>query len=666
MKKLWKMGLNFALTLALVFTMIPGSVSAQSLSDRLGGTTQYDTAAAIAQAGWTTANTAIIAVGTVGNSYDALAAGPLAAQRNAPILLTEGNRLPDVTKTTLETLEVKNVFIVGGTGVISPAVEQAVRALGISVNRLAGIDAAETSVKIAREMGGAPSAVVLTGGKGQDALSVASIAAARNMPILYTNSKDALPSSIAQYLGAQKSSIGTSYIVGGPAVVSDGEAAGLPGQKTRLSGDTAYDTNVAVIKNFASDLNFDSIYLANGRTMVDALAGVPLAAAQKAPIVLTDNQAVAAADLINGKKTDESKITALGGAAVVSQAMVNALVLPPAVSAPVYPIYVSSFKATDLRTLKAVFSRSVPDDNSAQWSLQKDGTSVTGLKESWNQERTELTLVSDSDLPQGDYTFQISGAEISTQQNKLNYAVLTDPAVSYSLKSDFPLAGFQDFRASSTEPYAQEVIPLGQDSSGRSYTLDEGDILSVTSSDPNIIKVAKENAGWYMAGGDVTAGGNTADKSAVVTVQLRTLHGTETVEQAITVSPQKPVVQALKIGYDRIKFSKDVSNAPAQTYFEFATVADAQEGKLMGVWGESQYGLWSDVVPSKAQVVVDSTEYAPSNAFMVYEDVPCSNLTRYLLEINVDGSQVVKNKDIKVTIYFENASTDITVKILAP
>jgi serine protease Do len=109
---------------------------------RLAGQTRYDTASAIAKQGWTQSDYAILAFGE--NYPDALASAPLAKKYNSPVLLTNTSHLPDVTKQTLLDLKVKNVFIVGGTAVISTTVESELQSVGISSTRIAGIDKYET------------------------------------------------------------------------------------------------------------------------------------------------------------------------------------------------------------------------------------------------------------------------------------------------------------------------------------------------------------------------------------------------------------------------------------------------------------------------------------------------------------------------------------------
>lgn len=379
---------------AMVFTMIPMQLFAAPAAttyDRIGGTTQYDTAAQIATTGWAGgASTAIIAIGTVGNSYDALAAGPLAEKKNAPILLTEGARLTAVTQSALQSLGVKNVIIVGGTGVVKQSVEDAIKALGISTSRLAGADAAETSVKVAQQVG-ASSAIVLAGGKGQDALSVASIAAAKGYPILYTNKASNLPDSVANYV-ATLSGVSTSYVIGGRGVIYDAETLQLPGTVVRYGGYDAYDTNLAVIQGLvAGGIDFSKVYVANGQTMVDALAGAPLAAKTNSVIVLTDNSKIPAAHFVNTKLSSGSEVIALGGPVALFDSMLklNGYTVP-AVVAP----QITGVTSPDANTLVVTFDNSVIN-NAAQPAavvVKQDSASVDLASTAFTADQMTLTI----------------------------------------------------------------------------------------------------------------------------------------------------------------------------------------------------------------------------------------------------------------------------------
>ena len=282
---------------------------------RLAGTTATQTAEAIAdQTGWT--GTAILASSASYGMVDALTAGPLSFYLKAPILLTGAGALDAGTKAELTKLTVKTVYVTSGTAVISQAILNELTGMGIAVVPLGGVDKFETSVNIAKKMVGVTKVAVANG--LQDALSIAAIASAANEPILLTN-KDELPAGVAAYLTANPG-IATSDVIGGTGVISETVKAMLP-SVTRHAGSTAYDTNNQVIQDFDSVLTYSNVYVANGRTGIDALAGAPLAAQTKSAIILTDGTIPAAATSLRARLTDSSIITAIGGAAVVPQSV---------------------------------------------------------------------------------------------------------------------------------------------------------------------------------------------------------------------------------------------------------------------------------------------------------------------------------------------------------
>ncbi|KZL90206.1 cell wall-binding repeat-containing protein [Clostridium magnum] len=119
---------------------------------RLWGSDRYETATKVAQTGWT--STSDYAVIASGEGYaDALCAAPLAKANNAPILLTQNGDLNANALSELKRLNVKHAFIVGGTGVVSQNVEDKIKAQVGDVQRLAGQNRYETSVKVAEKLG---------------------------------------------------------------------------------------------------------------------------------------------------------------------------------------------------------------------------------------------------------------------------------------------------------------------------------------------------------------------------------------------------------------------------------------------------------------------------------------------------------------------------------
>jgi putative cell wall-binding protein len=355
MKKTKKALASLAIA-GMALTMVPFNAFATgTVPTRLFGTTAAETAVAIAdQTGWT--GTAILASSASYGMVDALTSGPLAKFLNAPILLQEpGAVLNAYTKAELLKLNVTKVYVTSGTAVINQAVLDELKGMGITVESLGGNDRFDTSVNIAKKMValGAPvtKVAVAYGWLNQDALSIASIASANNEPILLTE-KDSVPASAKAFLAAN-TGVTSSDVIGGTAVISEATKATLP-NATRHYGNTAYDTNDQVIQDFASSLNFSNVFVANGITAIDALAGAPLAAQTKSAIVLTDGTVPAAATFVNSKLTSSSVVTALGGTAVVPESVLTGIVsIVPAV------LGVTSVSAINTKQIKVVFNKAV-------------------------------------------------------------------------------------------------------------------------------------------------------------------------------------------------------------------------------------------------------------------------------------------------------------------
>ncbi|WP_341420327.1 DUF5050 domain-containing protein [Clostridium magnum] len=147
---------------------------------------------------------------------DALCAAPLAKANNAPILLTEKDGLNNGTIDKISKLKVKNAYIVGGTGVISAAVETQLDDLGVAWTRLAGSNRYETSVKVAETLGTDNGIVVASGENFPDALSGSVLAANLNSPIILTDST--LPNDTSDYLKEQNSE--RISLLGGTGAIS--------------------------------------------------------------------------------------------------------------------------------------------------------------------------------------------------------------------------------------------------------------------------------------------------------------------------------------------------------------------------------------------------------------------------------------------------------------
>lgn len=157
---------------------------------------------------------------------DAIGAAPVAATAGAPMLFTDAQRLPTSTKSALSSLGIRRVIVVGGPVSVSPAVESQIASLtGTPPLRLGGSSRYDTARLVAQHgvdaYGMDPRTVVVASGEVfPDALSAASITWWTGGPVLLTG-KSSLSSEIAGFTAVNGPLVMPSYVVGGPATVSD-------------------------------------------------------------------------------------------------------------------------------------------------------------------------------------------------------------------------------------------------------------------------------------------------------------------------------------------------------------------------------------------------------------------------------------------------------------
>lgn len=309
--------------LFIFYTMLPAKAATSTPTNiRLGGVDRYETAVKVSQDGWTQSDYVILVSGE--NFPDAISAAPLAKKYNAPILITQGNKLNSFVNQEIGRLKAKNVIIVGGTGVILPGVEQELEDINVQVTRISGENRYETSAKVAEIIGVSNGVILASGDNFPDALSIASVAAVKQMPILLTTDK-VLPDSVKKFM--DNNSIGKYYVVGGNAVISDSIVNNLSNAK-RLSGANRYETNTNIINEFSGDLNFSKVYMAYGQNFPDALCGSAAAAKDSAPIILINSSNFESRSLIRSKIDSISLIKILGGTGVISNDLVKSIVSP--------------------------------------------------------------------------------------------------------------------------------------------------------------------------------------------------------------------------------------------------------------------------------------------------------------------------------------------------
>lgn len=289
---------------------------------RISGASRFETARVAADVlkqtlGVDSFNTIIVASGE--NFADALTGSYLAAVREAPILLHNDKVLEDNVAYITENLaKGGRVCILGGTSSVSQALDDALKAEGIDVQRFAGSDRYETNLAILEAAGVADEEIlVCTADNFADSLS----ASAAGLPILLVNNKTGqLTDGQKEFLDALEGNAIT--IIGGVNSVSEAmeETLGTYGTVNRVSGASREETSVKFAEKYFEAPEY--ALLAYSWNFPDGLCGGPLAYAMGAPLLLTSagNEESAAAYVA---EAEIIKGYVLGGTATVKDASVR-------------------------------------------------------------------------------------------------------------------------------------------------------------------------------------------------------------------------------------------------------------------------------------------------------------------------------------------------------
>ena len=281
--------------------------------ERVYGSNRYETAVKLIDK-YGKEDEIIIASGE--NFADALAVGPLAYDKDLPILLVRQNDIPKATKDRLSKMNISEITIVGGESSVSNKVKNELKA--DNVKRVAGKTRTETALEIdkIREYPKSGKTIGLYNAYADaDALAAGPLAGQRktqllphvNAPSHYYNQK-------------------INYIFGGKTTVPSNLT-----DVTRFSGKTRYETSVEIAKEYVKDnAETKNLIIASGQNMADALTSITAAKELKAPILLVKQNEIPAEtakfikDFIAKSKGD-AKIHIVGGSSSVGMEVVRQL-----------------------------------------------------------------------------------------------------------------------------------------------------------------------------------------------------------------------------------------------------------------------------------------------------------------------------------------------------
>lgn len=302
-----------AALVAALLVAVPSSARSAELHG--ADTSPADTAAALS-ASYVSEEAATVYVARADDYADALAASPLAAAGDAPVLFVEGDEVGAATLAELERIAPAEVVILGGTAAVSEAVEAQLIEAGYSTRRIAGANRFETALDVAAELTGGecPSSFYFVEGENADdtlgwpdAVNAGVVAGVEGAPVLPVNAAR-YPTEIGEYVGTCPDA--ARIIVGGEAAVTPGTAeaiAGEDGEVTRVAGDTRVATSAATYAHGVNELAMTPAtrVVIPGCSYVEGIAASAIAAANGWPTVMADCETAAAS---------QPALDAIGGA----------------------------------------------------------------------------------------------------------------------------------------------------------------------------------------------------------------------------------------------------------------------------------------------------------------------------------------------------------------
>lgn len=264
---------------------------------------------------------AILVSGT--NTADALAAGPLAIELDAPILLATDSA--DLAK-EIKRLDVDKLIIIGGESSVDKKFEKIFD--DVEVKRIAGDNRYDTAVKIGEKLVDEfdyDKVALANGSNSVDALAAA-LHAEENSAVILLTPANTIPKEVKDFVA--KEDIDKVYAIGGENSVNEkaGKELGKKyDEKARIAGKNRYETAI----KFADALDKDpeKVVLVSGDNakLVDALAAAPFAEELEAPIILTAGDKLPAETAAYLKKESIEKIYIIGGEGTISPAVVKTI-----------------------------------------------------------------------------------------------------------------------------------------------------------------------------------------------------------------------------------------------------------------------------------------------------------------------------------------------------
>ena len=291
---------------------------------RISGDSRYATAAAISAFAYADhPDVAYIATG--GAFPDALAAGPVAAEKPGPVLLVRQDAIPQSVQEELHRLRPASIVVLGGSAAVGDRVVEKLNDVNYTqgpVLRVAGVDRYDTAAKLSAGVfaPGVPVVYVATGTHFADALSGAAVAGAEGGPLLLVRPGDVPATTAAELDRLNPAKI---VVLGGTAAISSSVESALhaySGTVLRRAGADRYDTSAAV-SAAVFPTGTPSVWIATGEDFPDALAASAPAALTPAPVLLARPVCIPGSVDAEIERLNPSTMLVLGGPEALSDSV---------------------------------------------------------------------------------------------------------------------------------------------------------------------------------------------------------------------------------------------------------------------------------------------------------------------------------------------------------
>lgn len=308
------------------------TVTSAETSNRLGGDNRYETMTLVSKTAFPedgSCPTVVIARGD--NFPDALAAAGLAGVNGGQVLLTETSVLTAETKAEIKRLGATKAYVIGDEYSITNRTFNEIKSLVGSAERLGGADRIETALRIYRAgKGWGETAIVATGTKAADSLSVSPVAYALNAPIFLADDDGSL--SEASLDAIAKGGFTNIVVLGDEYSVSKatfGKLGKLAGSVNRIGGADRYETSYLTAQwTFEQGFTCGSVSLTAGREgkFADALVASSLGGRNASPLLLVDDGSTICIDkVLAARKGEAAHVYVLGDKYTVSDDLNKAI-----------------------------------------------------------------------------------------------------------------------------------------------------------------------------------------------------------------------------------------------------------------------------------------------------------------------------------------------------